>query len=250
MPKRAASEDEMLAVWAQIKQAADEALAGLDPNASTYQKVQYCYDWMLDHVSYEEGVHDQTVEGVFVDQRVVCAGYTRGFQFLCQRLGIPCDMLAGTLDDGDSHSWNIVWIDGTPTCVDVTAGDAEDAALLPGEGRVYDYLCLTAAELNQDRTIDEHLTRLPVCDSAVYDYYHLTGTFMEEFDVNALATMIGQASANGSTTLRFKLGSDEAYAAAADFVLTQDVYSLMPSYVTRVSTVRLEQLHILGLSWE
>lgn len=68
---------------------------------------------------------------------VVCEGYSKAFQYLCDLGGIDCYTVTGYMGDGD-HMWNIVKIDGKCYHVDITNCDS-DAIGAP------DYLFLKGA---------------------------------------------------------------------------------------------------------
>ena len=61
--------------------------------------------------------YSQSAYSVLVTHSSVCAGYSRAFQYLMQKSGIPCYYCTGTADDiavaatggtETSHSWNVV----------------------------------------------------------------------------------------------------------------------------------------------
>lgn len=54
---------------------------------------------------------------------VVCEGYSKAFQYLCDLSGIDCYTVTGTMDGG-AHMWNIVPMDGVNYLVDVTNCDS------------------------------------------------------------------------------------------------------------------------------
>lgn len=54
---------------------------------------------------------------------VVCSGYAKAFQYLCDLGGIECHYVTGSIKEG-YHAWNIVVIDGVNYLVDLTACDA------------------------------------------------------------------------------------------------------------------------------
>lgn len=57
------------------------------------------------------------------DTNVVCSGYAKAFQYLCDLGGIECHYVTGSIKEG-YHAWNIVVIDGVNYLVDVTACDS------------------------------------------------------------------------------------------------------------------------------
>lgn len=63
---------------------------------------------------------DHTAAGPVLRHCAVCEGISKLFLFLCQRLGLPCAIISGTLT-GIPHAWNMVELDGILCYVDVTA---------------------------------------------------------------------------------------------------------------------------------
>lgn len=62
------------------------------------------------------------------DTKVVCEGYSKAFQYLCDLTEFNGDVKCyiATGDCGGPHMWNIVVIDGTGYLVDVTNADVDD----------------------------------------------------------------------------------------------------------------------------
>ncbi len=57
---------------------------------------------------------------------VVCEGYAKAFQYLCDLAGLDCIIVSGTMTGGTGageHMWNIVCLDGVNYLVDVTNSD-------------------------------------------------------------------------------------------------------------------------------
>lgn len=52
----------------------------------------------------------------------VCHNYAELFQAICARLSIPCCMISG-VGNGDSHAWNMVYVDGKWLYMDCTFDD-------------------------------------------------------------------------------------------------------------------------------
>lgn len=107
-----------------------DAAAGM----SDVEKERYVHDWLTEHVVYDiDTIDDQNAYAAIVDGRAVCAGYTLAFQYLMQRLNVPCWFCEGQAFDEETgpenHSWNIVVLDGAPYNVDVTWDDFENEDL-------------------------------------------------------------------------------------------------------------------------
>lgn len=65
---------------------------------------------------------NQSAYSALVNQSTVCAGYARAFQYIMQKLNVPCYFCSGTANGGN-HAWNIVCIDGKYYNVDLSWDD-------------------------------------------------------------------------------------------------------------------------------
>lgn len=87
------------------------------------------YSRLADQIDYspegQPSVYAALVEGTTDSQGVALA-----FQLLCDRAGISCQTVQGTLD-GSPHWWNLVSLDDTWQHVDVTAGLGQEDFLCP-----------------------------------------------------------------------------------------------------------------------
>lgn len=70
--------------------------------------VEYAYDAYLSGVLTDD-VH--TLKGALIDKVAVCDGYSSAFQYIMQRLDIPCNLVVGKANGGD-HAWNQVKLYG------------------------------------------------------------------------------------------------------------------------------------------
>lgn len=79
------------------------------------EKAEYFYDWVYDHVSYDETLQNKTVYDAVMDGNAVCWGYVSAYLFLCRNAGLLCEpVYAG------NHAWNRTWIDGQWMHCDIT----------------------------------------------------------------------------------------------------------------------------------
>jgi hypothetical protein len=100
-----------------------------------FAKVKLIHDWICLNISYDapmlkSGVAvNQTIEAVLKSKTAVCSGYSRVFQSMADYTGIPCITVSGYiknqagqrgLNQNNSHSWNLVQIQGLWYIVDVT----------------------------------------------------------------------------------------------------------------------------------
>lgn len=105
------------------------------PEGESAYETQYGYalwlhDKVADIVEYEVGPNNQTAYGVLIDRKAVCAGYSRAYQCLLNKIGIKAWSVKGQSVDpvtGGSvnHEWNLLWLDGNCVYVDVTWDDQQ-----------------------------------------------------------------------------------------------------------------------------
>lgn len=120
----AAMEGEMEAVIGSIL-----ALAPSHPAEAAV----YFHDWIIQNTAYaaelmaepgemQGNEYGFNINGVFLEGRAVCEGYSKAFKLLCARAGIPCYTVYGVAN-GESHSWNYVELEGEWYLVDCTWDD-------------------------------------------------------------------------------------------------------------------------------
>ena len=106
---------------------ADEILSGMPEGLSEFERAKYLWDEFLQYVSYGQlqGSADN-IYGAFCIRKIVCEGYARAYQYLCQRAGIQALYCTGYAYPNDSpvnHAWNILRIDGKYYYCDPTFDD-------------------------------------------------------------------------------------------------------------------------------
>lgn len=128
-------------------------------NLDVFEKEWRLHDILIERVEYEKGADkNQSAYSALVDGKSVCAGYARAYQYLMQRLGIPCFYCTGYA--GQDHAWNIVGLDDGYYNVDVTWDDTE--------GGQYDYFNKTDEEYADTHVRQELSVNLPKCEGRRY----------------------------------------------------------------------------------
>lgn len=109
------SKEEVESAIAQVNEIADNIVA--NAKGSTYDKVKYVHDWIVDNVEYDNDDLDNNdnIYGTFVNKKVVCEGYAEALKFMLDKLNIPCVLVYGEgYDDNgntEAHAWNYVQMD-------------------------------------------------------------------------------------------------------------------------------------------
>lgn len=129
------------------KDALDAALASFAESFDTTQPIakQYraIHDYVCELASYNHeaassGILSEAHNafGLLVDgDKVVCEGYSKTFKLLCDRVGLPCLLVAGEATDSGkftgiaNHMWNVVRLDDAWYAVDTTWDDVDEYTL-------------------------------------------------------------------------------------------------------------------------
>lgn len=128
-------------------------------NLSDFEKEIRLHDILIEKIEYVKGADkNQSAYSALVEGKSVCAGYARAYQYLMQRLGIPCYYCTGYA--GQDHAWNIVWLDDGFYNVDVTWDDTE--------GGEYDYFNKTDEEYADTHVRRDLSVNLPKCEGRRY----------------------------------------------------------------------------------
>lgn len=181
---------------------------------------RFFHDYICKNVTYQSGPYDQNIYSTFVENKTVCAGYTRALQYLMMKRGVPCYYCVGTLysveeQDWVYHSWNIIKLNGNYYNCDLTWDDFYNEVNKYPSYISYEHFNTSDAQyivdgennLGRIRTGDGIL--LPACNADDMNYKALYGTEWE-YDV------IGQLGLDGT----YMIDSVESY---FDFLYSQAI---------------------------
>lgn len=207
--------EERPAMKMELEAAADACIGGIWEEASEYEKIKYVYEYIIQTVEYSQDSHDsQNIQSALLYHASVCAGYSKAFQYILNRMGLFCTYITGTIQDGGDHGWNMVRIGENYYYVDVTWGDPVFLNQMEGDsgGDVinYNYLCCTEADLFKTHIPGDSIA-LPSCTSDDYNYYKLNGFYYEYFDWSTIYNALMNSVWNDESTIVMKFGSQEAY---------------------------------------
>lgn len=199
---------------AELQIAADTCISGLWDEATDYQKVKYIYEYLIKTVEYSSGSADsQNIQSALLYHSSVCAGYSKAFQYILNRMGMFCTYVTGKIKNGGDHGWNMIRIGDDYYYVDVTWGDPVFAnGVDEGIGDVinYNYLCCTETDLFKTHTPTVSV-ELPPCISDDYNYYKMNGYYYEWFDWDTIYNALMNSVWNDEESIVLKFGSQEAY---------------------------------------
>lgn len=189
-------------------------------NLSDLEAERFFHDYICKNITYQSGAYDQNIYSAFVENKTVCAGYTRALQYLMMKRGVPCYYCVGTLYDVEEqdwlyHAWNIIKLNGNYYNCDLTWDDFYNEADKYPSYISYEHFNTSDAQyivdgentLGRLRTGDGIL--LPACNADDMNYKALYGTEWE-YDV------IEQLGLDGT----YMIDSVDSY---FDFLYTQAI---------------------------
>lgn len=128
-------------------------------NLSDYEKERRIHDLLIEKIEYDKGADmNQSAYSALVEGKSVCAGYARAYQYLMQRMGIPCYYCTGFA--GEDHAWNIVALDDGYYNVDVTWDDTP--------GGEHDYFNKSDQDFESTHVRRDLSINLPICEGQRY----------------------------------------------------------------------------------
>ena len=113
---------------AQIYEACNTITASVTPTTSEFDKAKIIHDGFIDWADYG-GVSNANcgnITGSFITKKAVCEGFSRAYLMLCQRVGLKCVYVTGSMmtsltnETWGNHAWNVTEVDDLWYMVDIT----------------------------------------------------------------------------------------------------------------------------------
>ena len=148
------------------KELFEESANKIIEEASTYEddyfKEKYVHDQLINMNEYDDNEElNQSAYSALITGKSVCAGYSRAFMYIMNKLGIRTYYISG--DSGGSHSWNIIELDDEYYNVDVTWDDQKKIS--------YRYFNVPDSVFSKTHLRKDLSIYLPVCRGNKYYNY-------------------------------------------------------------------------------
>lgn len=195
-----------------LTQAIQDYLANCPFTEDEYEVELYLHDRLATHCTYtkapvtpgtDENPNAYNAYGALVEGKAVCEGYSRGMQLLLKERGIASTLITGTAkDDGESHMWNLVCINGQNYYLDVTWDDGEDILS-------HTYFNLTTPLLERTHTLAGEQLGVVVCTADADNFFTRERAVIDSYDRDITAQRIAQALSEGQTTIELRFEPDK-----------------------------------------
>ena len=174
---------------------------------SLYDKELAIHNWMLEHIDFDSGsllavpsssqYCDQPY-GVLKYGKAVCVGYATTFKLFMNMLGVDCMIIH---DNEQSHSWNIVNLEGDWYLVDVTFDDTSSTTSTPHS---YRYFNTTDAAFLSNHSWNQDL--YPSATGTKYSNAVKNAKPLK--DLKKLPTLVRKAMDTSNTTLFYRIAAN------------------------------------------
>jgi Uncharacterized protein involved in cytokinesis, contains TGc (transglutaminase/protease-like) domain len=126
-------------------------VAEIAPNSmSQAQKERAIHDWIINNTKYDQSYSIYDPYNTLIKHTGVCEGYSLLAQKMFNIAGIKSMVVEGS-SKGESHAWNLVYINGKWRHVDLTWDDPVSSI----DVLRYDYYNLTDKEISEDHSWDK-----------------------------------------------------------------------------------------------
>jgi len=203
--------DERKEIQAKMDEEVENILSIIYPSLSEYDKARMVFEYLAKNTTYnEEAEWDQSMASVLVNREGVCAGLSKAYKYIMNKLGMECIQANGKAgEDSMPHSWNLLKVNDIWYNVDVTWGIPE--FYQPGNEYFknvinYNYFCcddktLYVTHSSEDRDI------LPDCTDNSLDYYTQLGLFFEPYSRSRMIEFFANCIQAGQEDIVVKFGS-------------------------------------------
>ena len=204
-------------------------LQGLPEDVSQYEKLLFAHDILCEQTVYEQTDFASQANGVLLEQKATCAGYSKALKWMLDILGIENCLVTGSADGGDgavSHMWLAVNTDGAWSFCDPTWDDpvAEDGRQVVE----HSYFSLSQTRLSLTHSNIEMPAGV-VCDREDTDYFMRKGLYcIPETYRRVIAGGLQEGLQSGAEFVTFRFDTVQSLQEACEELLENgDIYRIL-----------------------
>lgn len=221
------SENECQSKKTELENAVNEALSGINTNASEYEKELYVHDLICNICKYEisgNNLNNSSAYDVLITGNAVCEGYAKAAKLLLDKLGVSNYLVTGEAADENgkinSHMWNIVNINGENYHLDVTWDDMDTDELFTNNHIYFNVTdeMISKTHFNIKPSINN-------CNSTDFNYYNMNGMYFNRYDETARKSIMNEIYKNyknGNDICEFCFSNENDYNLALKSLIQED----------------------------
>lgn len=224
---------------ALIEKKAKEVIERINSSADEYELSLEIFDYIAENTSYNYSASENvnayfessTIEGVFLNGKAICSGYSRAYQYLLSLVGIDSIMITGNAQTptGDgAHAWVAQQVDKEIYFTDPTWGDSYENST-DNDFISHVYFLTTTDDLEKTHKCDDIYTDIKSTSNHNF-YFSLQGNYFEEYSQSAIKDSIKNSIKKDETGIELKFATDEEYKKAQENLFDkQNIYDILKS---------------------
>lgn len=183
------------------------------PSGSQMDKLVYLHDWVILHNAYsKDDLHADDIYGGLVGGVAQCQGYSKTSAYLMDKMGIENTTVTGFNEEGLSHAWNLVKLDGEWYNFDTTWDDPK--GMKDADYIRYSFFNVTDDEIyGKTHTLDTSYYESPKCTGTKNNYSKVKGQYVSSVDEakKCIEQQLVANSKSGGSRVFLKCASKEAF---------------------------------------
>lgn len=228
-----------------IDAVADKLVAEANGKSTTYEKLKVFHDYLVlnstfelkdEITNYNATIYNALGSGE-AQGNIQCAGYAKAMQYLCDKAGIVSMVVTGETNQGQTHAWNVVDIDGKWYNLDATWDDP--ILSTPNYKNIrYNFFLVPDSSIHnithmhvgqKQLSNGSYITYFnpPACTSNDQNYFVKSGKVYSDFDSadKAIRAEIERAAKDGTRTAQIAVSSKDIYKQIYDAKLDYNTYA-------------------------
>lgn len=240
-------EQESSRIMAEIDESCEQILAAAPSGSSDEEMAAYLYQYVIEHVEYESNERDQQMDSFFLQGKSVCAGYSKAYQYLMEKAGIPCTTLSGHLlaatgsgqNKDSSHAWNMIKMEDDWFYVDATSGDVVQY----GPHTCYQFFLMSSQEIEQ---LYQSSVPLMETKDPSQSYFRKNDLYLRHYDEDTVQNAIDRMKKNGEKVLELRTEPFATQQLKEELLSDNRIFELLRKNEIAVEQLGCAQLDELG----
>lgn len=207
-----------------IEKKTKDILNSIDSKDSEYEKSLALFDYVTKNTTYayEEAAdinnhcEISTIEGVLLNGKAVCSGYSKAYQYLLNLCGIDAITISGaaeTPNGKESHAWTAQIIDNEIYFSDATWGDGfeknKDDNFIS-----HIFFLMNSEELKKTHTCNDNFSAIK--STGENNYFVKQGLYFEKYNQPDIRSKIKKAIDSNDNGIQLKFADNDEYEIAKE----------------------------------
>lgn len=219
-----------------IEKKADDILKTMDSKSSDYEKSLALFDYITMHTTYaydeaadiNNHCEVSTIEGVFLNGKAVCSGYSKAYQYLLTLCGMDAVTISGyanTPNGSENHAWTAQVIDNEIYFSDATWGDGFEKNK-DSNSVSHIFFLMNSEELEKTHSCNDNFSAIK--STGENNYFVRQGLYFETYSQPDIRNRIKNAFEADENDIQLQFANPEEYKTAKENLFdNQGIYFIL-----------------------